>query len=50
MLAATGTALIVIDALVTHARGGEGPRIGPGAVLLDTAGVIAWGRSGPCAR
>nr|WP_256356359.1 DoxX family protein [Streptomyces sp. PKU-EA00015] len=48
-LAATGTALIMIGAVVTHARGKEWSQIGPGVVLLAIAGVIAWGRFGPYA-
>lgn len=48
-LAATGTALIMIGAIVTHARGKEWSQIGPGVVLLVIAAVIAWGRFGPYA-
>lgn len=48
-LAATGTALIMVGAVVTHARGKEWSQIGPGAVLLVMAVVIAWGRFGPYA-
>lgn len=48
-LAAVGTALIMIGAVVTHARGKEWSQITPGVVLLAVAGVIAWGRFGPYA-
>jgi hypothetical protein len=48
-LAAVGTALIMVGAVVTHAREKEWTQIGPGAVLLVIAVVIAWGRFGPYA-
>lgn len=48
-LAAVGVALIMIGAVVTHARGSEWPNVGVNIVLLAIAVVIAWGRFGPYA-
>ncbi|MEV0381407.1 DoxX family protein [Nonomuraea sp. NPDC050643] len=48
-LAATGLALIMVGAAVTHARRKEFPMIGVNAVLLVLAAVVAWGRFGPYA-
>ncbi|MFF2183591.1 DoxX family protein [Streptomyces sp. NPDC058155] len=48
-LAAVGVALIMIGAVVTHARRGEWPSVGINIVLLAVAIVIAWGRFGPYA-
>lgn len=48
-LAATGLVLIMIGAIVTHARRKETPVIGVNAVLLILAAVVAWGRFGPYA-
>ncbi|MBO1337209.1 DoxX family protein [Streptomyces sp. VRA16 Mangrove soil] len=48
-LAATGAALIMLGAVVTHVRLKEWSQITPGAVLLVVAVVIAWGRFGPYA-
>ncbi|MEU9750854.1 DoxX family protein [Streptomyces niveus] len=48
-LAAVGVALIMIGAVVIHARRGEWPNVGVNIVLLAVAIVIAWGRFGPYA-
>ncbi|MCI3222576.1 DoxX family protein [Streptomyces sp. NP-1717] len=48
-LAAVGVALIMIGAVITHARRGEWPNVGVNIVLLAVAVVIAWGRFGPYA-
>jgi uncharacterized membrane protein YphA (DoxX/SURF4 family) len=46
-LAATGLVLIMIGAIITHARRKEPQAIAFNAVLLIAAAVIAWGRFGP---
>ena len=46
-LAATGIALLMIGAIVTHARRGETQNVVINAVLLVIALVVAWGRFGP---
>lgn len=46
-LAATGLVLIMIGAMITHARRREPVLIAFNAVLLIAAVVIAWGRFGP---
>ncbi|WP_371673897.1 DoxX family protein [Streptomyces sp. NBC_00289] len=46
-LAAVGVALIMMGAVVVHARRGEWPNVGINVVLLAIALVIAWGRFGP---
>ncbi|MGW3690431.1 DoxX family protein [Streptomyces sp. NPDC005125] len=46
-LAATGLALTMVLAAITHARRKEPSAIGFNAVLLILAVVIAWGRFGP---
>lgn len=46
-LAATGLVIIMIGAIVTHARRKEKGAIVFNAVLLIVAAVIAWGRFGP---
>ncbi|MFD6988954.1 DoxX family protein [Streptomyces sp. NPDC059943] len=48
-LAAVGVALIMIGAVITHARRGEWPSVGINIVLLAVAIAIAWGRFGPYA-
>jgi uncharacterized membrane protein YphA (DoxX/SURF4 family) len=48
-LAAVGVALIMIGAVVVHARRSEWPNVGINVVLLAIALVIAWGRFGPYA-
>ncbi|MEV8404238.1 DoxX family protein [Streptomyces niveus] len=48
-LAAVGVALIMIGAVVIHARRSEWPNVGVNIVLLAVAIVIAWGRFGPYA-
>jgi hypothetical protein len=46
-LAALGLVLIMIGAIVTHARRKESQAIGINVVLLLLAVVIVWGRFGP---
>jgi uncharacterized membrane protein len=46
-LAATGLAVIMVLAAITHARRKEPGAIAFNAVLLVVAVVIAWGRFGP---
>ncbi|EEP69784.1 DoxX family protein [Micromonospora sp. ATCC 39149] len=46
-LAALGLVLIMIGAIVTHARRKEYQAIGMNVVLLLLAAVVAWGRFGP---
>jgi uncharacterized membrane protein YphA (DoxX/SURF4 family) len=46
-LAATGLVVIMIGAIITHARRKEPQAIAFNAVLLIAAAVIAWGRFGP---
>jgi uncharacterized membrane protein YphA (DoxX/SURF4 family) len=46
-LAAVGLVLIMIGAIITHARRKEQSAIAFNAVLLIVAAVIAWGRFGP---
>ncbi|MGE5132616.1 MAG: DoxX family protein [Gemmatimonadota bacterium] len=46
-LAATGLAVIMIGAMVTHARRREFPMIAGNLVLLVLAALIMWGRFGP---
>lgn len=41
--------MIMIGAVVIHARRGEWPNVGVNIVLLAVAIVIAWGRFGPYA-
>jgi uncharacterized membrane protein YphA (DoxX/SURF4 family) len=48
-LAATGVAIIMIGAIVTHVRRGESKEILPSVVLLVLALFVAWGRFGPYA-
>ena len=48
-LAATGVAIIMIGAIITHIRRGESKEILPSAVLLALAIFVAWGRFGPYA-
>ena len=48
-LAATGLALVMIGAIVTHVRRGESKGLGLPVVLLVLAAVVAWGRFGPYA-
>jgi uncharacterized membrane protein YphA (DoxX/SURF4 family) len=45
-LAAAGLAVIMIGAIVVHARRGEGQMIGANVVLLLLALFVAWGRLG----
>ena len=46
-LAALGLVLIMIGAIVTHARRKENQMIGANVVLLILAAVVVWGRFGP---
>jgi uncharacterized membrane protein YphA (DoxX/SURF4 family) len=46
-LAATGLALLMIGAIVVHARRGEAQAIPVNVVLLLLAVLVAWGRFGP---
>lgn len=46
-LAATGLALLMIGAIVVHARRGEKQAIPVNVVLLLLAVFVAWGRFGP---
>lgn len=46
-LAAAGLVVIMIGAMLTHARRREPGAIAFNAVLLIVAAVIAWGRFGP---
>lgn len=48
-LAAIGLVLIMIGAIVVHARRREPQAIGINVVLLILAAVVAWGRFGPYA-
>ncbi|MER7071368.1 DoxX family protein [Terrabacter sp. NPDC000476] len=48
-LAATGLVLVMVGAIVTHARRGETPMIVVNVVLLVLAAIVAWGRFGPYA-
>ncbi|WP_368680351.1 DoxX family protein (plasmid) [Rhodococcus opacus] len=48
-LAATGLALVMAGAIVTHARRGETQPIVINVVLLALAAFVAWGRFGPYA-
>jgi uncharacterized membrane protein YphA (DoxX/SURF4 family) len=46
-LAALGLVLIMVGAIVTHARRKESQAIGMNAILLILAAVVVWGRFGP---
>ncbi len=46
-LAALGLVLLMLGAIVTHARRGETPMVAVNVVLLVLAAVVAWGRFGP---
>jgi uncharacterized membrane protein YfcA len=46
-LAAAGLAVVVIGAMITHARRRETPMIAVNLVLLVLAAVVVWGRFGP---
>jgi len=48
-IAATGLALIMAGAVVTHARRREPQQIVVNVVLLALAAFVAWGRFGPYA-
>jgi uncharacterized membrane protein YphA (DoxX/SURF4 family) len=46
-LAATGLVLLMIGAMVTHARRKEYQNIGVNVILLLLAAAVTWGRFGP---
>jgi uncharacterized membrane protein YphA (DoxX/SURF4 family) len=46
-LAAMGLALMMVGAVITHARRREFPLITVNTVMLALAAVVAWGRFGP---
>lgn len=48
-VAATGLAIVMLGAMVVHARRGEYPMIAINAVLFVLAAFVAWGRFGPYA-
>jgi uncharacterized membrane protein len=48
-LAATGLAVIMVLAAITHARRKEPTAIGANAILFVLAALVAWGRFGPYA-
>jgi hypothetical protein len=48
-LAAVGAALVMLGAVVVHARRRESPNVAMNAVLLLAAVFVAWGRFGPYA-
>jgi uncharacterized membrane protein YphA (DoxX/SURF4 family) len=48
-LAATGIVVIMVLAIVVHARRKETPGIITNVVLLVLAAIVAWGRFGPYA-
>lgn len=48
-LAATGLVLVMVGAIITHARRKEPSVIVVNVVLLALAAVVAWGRFGPYA-
>ena len=47
LLAAVGVVLLMVGAIVTHARRREPRAIVMNLVLLAPAAVMAWGRFGP---
>ncbi len=48
-LAATGLVLLMVGAIITHARRKESQMIVVNVVLLVLAAIVAWGRFGPYA-
>jgi uncharacterized membrane protein YphA (DoxX/SURF4 family) len=46
-LAAVGLGLLMVGAILTHARRAEFSNVVFNVVLLATAAVVAWGRFGP---
>jgi hypothetical protein len=48
-IAATGLGIIMVGAVVVHARRKEIPNILPALILLILAVIVAWGRFGPYA-
>ena len=48
-LAATGLALLMVGAIITHLRRKEMPMVLVNVVLLVLAVIVAWGRFGPYA-
>jgi uncharacterized membrane protein YphA (DoxX/SURF4 family) len=47
-LAAVGLALVMVGAIVVHARRKEPMNIAVNVVLIALAVFVAWGRFGPC--
>jgi uncharacterized membrane protein YphA (DoxX/SURF4 family) len=47
-VAAAGLVVVMIGALVTHARRREFPNVAVTVLLAAMAAVVAWGRFGPC--
>jgi uncharacterized membrane protein YphA (DoxX/SURF4 family) len=48
-IAAVGLVIVMLGAVVTHARRGEYPNVAANLVLAAVAVVIAWSRFGPYA-
>ena len=46
-LAAVGLVIVMIGAIVVHARAKETPAVAVTVVLLILAAIVAWGRFGP---
>ena len=46
-IAASGLIIVMIGAIVTHARRREYPNVGVNVLLAIMAAVVAWGRFGP---
>ena len=46
-LAAVGVGIIMVGAIITHARRGEKQALPGAVILLILAVVVAWGRFGP---
>lgn len=48
-IAACGLVIVLVGAIVTHARRTEYPNVGANLLLVIMAAVVAWGRFGPYA-
>jgi uncharacterized membrane protein YphA (DoxX/SURF4 family) len=48
-IAACGLVIVLVGAIVTHARRSEYPNVGANLLLVIMAAVVAWGRFGPYA-
>ncbi len=46
-VAASGLVLLMLGAMLTHARRGERSQMGVNVVLATMAVIVAWGRFGP---